>query len=145
MRLFPPRNRNPTVIGRDAPPGEYQWIRLLPFDEIIPKAITEMYNVLEDAQHQQRSRRHTETDLERQLRLQLTDAQKAVSALLYVRQYTSNTVERRQLTQEAAEIAQTSVVAYRVGGLRRELFARRRRRLERLARQVKAREERRRR
>ena len=45
---------------------------------------------------------------------------------------------------ERAEIAQTSVVAYRVGGLRRELLARRRRRLERLARQVKAREERRR-
>ena len=34
MRLFPPRNRNPTVIGLDGPPGEYQWIRQLPTREI---------------------------------------------------------------------------------------------------------------
>ena len=35
MRLFPPRNRNPTVIGLDAPPGEYRWIRPLPTRETV--------------------------------------------------------------------------------------------------------------
>ncbi len=95
-----------------------------------PKSVNELYEVLETATQRQRSTRQPETPRERQLRLQLTDAQRAVTALLFVRQYTPESSQRRRLTAEAADIAQSAVSAYQAGELRRGRFAAQRRRAE---------------
>ena len=102
-----------------------------------PKVITEMYDSLEEAQRKQRSRRQEETQLERHLRLQLLDAQKAVSSLLYVRQYARTTEERRRLTKEAVEIAKAAVTAHKAGTIQRGQAAGQRRAMERRAAQVR--------
>lgn len=88
-----------------------------------PKSVDRMYEVLEEAIKRQRSARDPETAVERQLRLQLTDAQRAVTALLQIRQYTPDSSRRRQITRFAATIAKEAVADYESGRLNREKFA----------------------
>src|SRR5690606_320711 len=87
------------------------------------KSVDRMYEVLEEAIKRQRSARDPETAVERQLRLQLTDAQRAVTALLQIRQYTPDSSRRRQITRFAATIAKEAVADYEAGRLNREKFA----------------------
>ena len=71
-----------------------------------PKSFQELYDLLEDAQRKEQSDRNPETGVQRQRRLMLTDAAKAVSALIYVRRYTDATAIREAITKEALAIAQ---------------------------------------
>lgn len=87
-----------------------------------PRPITDLYDLLEDVQLQQHSDRSKESKSERQLRLQLEDAAKAVSALLAVRHDTPKAADRQALTREAIKIAEDAVAAMESGTLKRGLF-----------------------
>jgi hypothetical protein len=85
--------------------------------------IEDMYEQLAEAQMRQQSDFEPENEEQRQLRLMLTDAAKAVSALLYVRRYTPANEARRELADEASDIAELAVQEYETGNIQRDLFA----------------------
>ncbi len=75
------------------------------------KQIDDLYDRLEEAQLRQASTRTPETPEQRQARLMLTDAARAVTALTYVRSRTGSREQRRRLTQEAQMIADSALAA----------------------------------
>lgn len=87
-----------------------------------PRSVAKMYDQLEEAQKRQQSDRDPETESQRQLRLQLEDATKAVSALFYVRANTPEPERRARLTQEAARLSELAVDRYAKGVLTRDIF-----------------------
>lgn len=81
-----------------------------------PRPINELYDLVEHVQKREKSRKFRDEFVdpdERQLRLQIEDAQKAVTALLYVRRFTTANEPRRQLTEEALSVAADAVAAYK--------------------------------
>lgn len=80
------------------------------------KAIEEMYKLMGEASLIQNSSRNEETRQQAKSRIMLTDAVRAVSALLYVRGRTKLIEDRDELTAEALEIAQDAVEIYKEGG-----------------------------
>ncbi|MFG1691138.1 hypothetical protein ACGF5M_03095 [Gemmatimonadota bacterium] len=65
------------------------------------------------------------------MRLQLSDAAKAVSSLLYVRRYTPDSGKRFALTMEAMRIAEDALAMLGEGRTARGRFQRQRRQAER--------------
>ena len=95
------------------------------------RVIDDIYDKLQAAQQLQASDRHEETRQERELRLQLTDATQAISALLYVRRSTPGIMDRNRLSQDAIAIAKDALSAHEVQAVSREHFRSIRRRAER--------------
>lgn len=87
-----------------------------------PKSVNKMYDLLEPAMNKQYSKKNPETNNERQLRLMLTDATRAVSAILYVRSQTKESKQQVKLTQKAVEIARDVVAKYEAGTVQRAKF-----------------------
>lgn len=76
-----------------------------------PRSIEKVYEALQEAQTLQASVRVQETPEQRQKRLLLSDATKAISALSYARTQAPGIDERRALLQEALSIAQDALKA----------------------------------
>lgn len=82
---------------------------------IQPRQIEDLYDTLAEAQLKQHSDRDPETRVERQHRLQLEDAAKAVSALILVRRYTKGAEDRKKITAQARELAERAMRAHEAG------------------------------
>ncbi len=76
-----------------------------------PRSISKLYDALEEAQIRQFSRRHDETEPERQARLLLSDAARAVTELTKLRGQLDGVDERRALTKEAVDLAREAIEA----------------------------------
>ena len=76
------------------------------------KTIDELYDLKEKAELIQFSPSVEETESQRQRRLLVSDATRAIGLLSYVRQYTEGRVERGALTREMVGIAKDAVEAY---------------------------------
>ena len=74
-----------------------------------PKSVDKLYDELAAANLKQASDRHVETKEERQRRLKLLDATRAVSALLYVRTYTKSYADRQSLMREVVDITKDAL------------------------------------
>lgn len=83
-----------------------------------PRPVSNLYDALERAQRHQASTRPvpdpwqpgaSETENQREARLQLNDATKAVTALLYVRQHTNDVGGRRTIMAEIVAIAKDAL------------------------------------
>lgn len=92
-----------------------------------PKAFDDLYNVLGEAQRVRAVVGDDETVAHAQLRLMLTDAAQAVTALTLVRRYTEDTAKQRALTQEALSIAEKALEDAKDGSVSRIDFERLRR------------------
>lgn len=103
-----------------------------------PRQVGEVYDRLEEAKKRQHSERNPETEPERQQRLQLEDAAKAITALLYVRQFTPETALRDRLTLATVQIARDAIRADSAGDMDREAFRAERRAAEQLRGRVEA-------
>jgi len=88
-----------------------------------PRSVEKLYQALDKAEKRQHSDRRTENEVQRQQRLQLSDAAQAVSALLYVRQYTPENEKRRALTREMLRLASDAVKRNERGSVVRDRFA----------------------
>jgi hypothetical protein len=75
------------------------------------KSIDQLYTLLEPMAEKSRSRLQDETPQEKQRRLQLQDAARAVSALSYLRSVAPTSEIRRELQREATNIAAQAVTA----------------------------------
>lgn len=95
------------------------------------KSVSKLYDLLEKATQKQYSDKQAETPKERQLRLMLIDATRAVSAIGYVRSHTYETDKQRLLTQESLRIAQDVIKNYESGNVQRGHFAGRRKKYQR--------------
>ncbi len=102
------------VVGRAFQRGGAMGSRL--------RSVEQLYDALEKAKLRQGSDEHPETREERQMRLQLEDATRAVAALSYVRGQTGATDTRAKLTGEIASLAQDAVRASDAGELQRGRF-----------------------
>jgi GGDEF domain-containing protein len=100
-------------------------------------SVEKLYAALEEAQLRQASVRHEETAAERQQRLQLEDAVKAIQALSYVRSQTASMGQRSQLTHEIAALSADVLRFHGAGQLARERFAGRRRLAETVEKNVR--------
>lgn len=107
-------------------------------------SVDRLYDALEEAQTKQASRRHEETDLERQQRLQLDDARKAVQALSYARSRTEKREDRDELSRVIAEIARDALAMHEGGQIQRGRMQGRRRAAEMLETRTRREEQRRR-
>lgn len=87
------------------------------------KSIDALYEALELAQRHQASTRTTETPLERQLRLQLNDAARAVSAISFIRQQTPDAVKRSQLNLYRSRLARQAMDDYEAQRVNRGKFS----------------------
>lgn len=87
-----------------------------------PLSIDKVYDALEEAQLKQASTRHEETEDERQVRLLLSDATQAITAISYIRRNTESAARRRELVKAAAEIAANALAAVEAGRVNREVF-----------------------
>ncbi|MDH3570664.1 MAG: hypothetical protein OER89_10840 [Gemmatimonadota bacterium] len=87
-----------------------------------PLPIEQLYDLLELAERRQASDVETESLIERQRRLMLTDAAKAVTALSYVRRFTPEADARKALLAEALAIATEAVENDEAGLVAREKF-----------------------
>jgi hypothetical protein len=83
------------------------------------KSVDKLFEALDEAQTLQASDRHEETRTERELRLQLADAAKAVTNLYAVRRLTPDKEKRRALTVEVAKIAREALRLNREEAVRR--------------------------
>ncbi len=88
-----------------------------------PRSVDKLYQALDKAEQRQHSDRRQETEAQRQQRLQLSDAAQAVSALIYVRQYTPENEKRRELTREMLRLAADAVERNERGSVVRDRFA----------------------
>lgn len=96
------------------------------------KNVDKLFEALDEAQTLQASDRHEETRKERELRLQLSDAAKAVTNLYAVRRLTPDKEKRRALTVEIAGIAREAMELHREETVRRSKMQLERKRAERL-------------
>lgn len=78
-----------------------------------------MFDEYDKALEIQLSKSKEETALQRELRLQLNDGKKAVTALLNMRTLAKTSQQKRELTAEAVRIAQHSVAAYQTKQINR--------------------------
>lgn len=79
------------------------------------KTIDDFYNMLEEKQRLQASDVKTETPVDRQTRLMLQDAQKALSLLFWLRNQTADADTRQNIQVEARRIADDAMEAARAG------------------------------
>jgi hypothetical protein len=86
------------------------------------EAVNRMYEILEKRQMVQASDRRDETETERQARLLLQDAQKAISVLSWLQNHTPEAGRRRELQVQIRETATdvTSTVEEGLGAIRRK-------------------------
>ena len=73
------------------------------------RSIDELYDALEAARKTQYSNVREENAIQRQQRLLLEDASKAVTALSYVRRFTPGVLDRRTLSTEANALARAAL------------------------------------
>lgn len=99
-------------------------------------AIDEMYDLRHAAEAKSRSRFQQETPREQQIRLQLEDACKAVSALTYARSLTKERARRVALQQKAVEVAKSAIQATTGDRLNRPMFAGSRKQAEAIRKRV---------
>lgn len=88
-----------------------------------PQVIRDVYESFAAASTKQYSTTNPETKEERQLRLMLSDATQALSALSYVKQHTPETSKRALLTLKRLEIAKKVLAAYQKHRVSRDQFA----------------------
>lgn len=88
-----------------------------------PKPIDDFYALVMEARTLAASDFVEEAPDQREARLQLEDAAKAISALLTVRKYSTSVPERRDLTAEAADIAREALEAADQESINRRYFA----------------------
>jgi hypothetical protein len=79
------------------------------------KYVDQLFDLSHEALVKSRSRRTVETPEQRQERLLLTDATKAIAALSHARSITSSTAARRALAAEASKIARDAMKATKSG------------------------------
>ena len=80
------------------------------------RAIDDLYEALEAAQKIQASNVQEEDPIQREKRLLLSDAAQAVTALSYVRRFTSSVLGRRQLSTEANALARAALQEIQIEG-----------------------------
>jgi len=95
------------------------------------KSVDRLYDTLSEYTVRQQSDRVEETKEQRQMRLQLDDARRAVSALSWVRAHTPSTEDRKKISAEIVRIAREAIEAERAGTVTRTGFQRERKRAER--------------
>lgn len=87
-----------------------------------PKSVTKLYERLEEATLKQYSTKHQESKKEKQIRLMMTDATRAIGNLYYVRSQTKETDKRREIMDEILSIAQEANEAAESGKIMRGRF-----------------------
>lgn len=100
---------------------------------LVSKSVDELYDRLEFAEKSAHSKRQEETDEQRDQRLQLADAARAVTVLGLAARATPEVEKRRELLDLRLEIAQAAVDAHDNNDVRRREFQRWRKKAERLA------------
>ena len=94
------------------------------------RSMTEFYEALEDARAIQGSREIEETKAQREARLQLQDAQKALAALAEIRNLQWGVEERRDLDAYRTRLAREALADYKAGAKKRGAWRRLRRKVE---------------
>lgn len=95
-----------------------------------PQSVEDLWDTLDLYQRRQHSTRVEETPQQRVMRLQLTDATRAISALSWVRSKTHDNEDRRKISNEILRITREALRAEREGDLMRGAFTAERKRAE---------------
>lgn len=88
-----------------------------------PQSVEKVWNKLEEYNLRQQSKRVEETPVERAIRLQLSDATKAIAALSWIRSRTPGAAERRKISMEILDIARSALEAESAQSIQRDRFA----------------------
>lgn len=94
------------------------------------ESINKVYDLYSDAGRIQASERVEETEKQRELRLQLGDATKAITALSWIRSHTESNDARRALQQRVVDLAQKALDYHERGDVSRGLFRSERKKAE---------------
>lgn len=102
-----------------------------------PKTVEKLYDAFNEAERAKNRPDKVETSEERQRRLMLQDASKAVTGLFIWRASLDDENERRATTEKALEVAKQALHATQAGPMERAALRRERRAAERLADEAK--------